>query len=240
MNKISAEKFISDYLPESIQNKIFHYAVESPISKQNEYNNHFFNFGGERYNTKTTNSLENFLPFRKDEFYKKSKIPKTTIFNIHVSKNIENNFILFKKVMKTNVTNEDIVKIKNTGHMLITKQNGRRRIIECKYLDIENVKKFKYVNSIELSNFPVGLFLSENETIYVYYTPYNNGCSRKYALHNDKKFHSISISPLQMLWRINYGLITMKELIEYAKINKIKGRSKLKSRDDYVKAFMKL
>ena len=43
-----------------------------------------------------------------------------------------------------------------------------------------------------------------------------------------------------MLWRIRCGHTLMKDLKELAKINKIPGRSKLKTRYDYVVAFMAL
>ena len=76
--------------------------------------------------------------------------------------------------------------MKNTGHMVITRQNGRRKIIECRHLNPKSVKSFEYINSMELANFPCGLLLSEKETLYAYYTPYSNGFSRKYALYRHK------------------------------------------------------
>lgn len=136
--------------------------------------------------------------------------------------------------MRTLANELDLLKIKNTGNMVITKQNGRRKIIDCKHIDLKDVKSFKYTNFTGLSNISYGLILSEEETLYVYYTPYNNGYSRKYALHTDTNCHAITISPLQMLWRIKCGLVSMNSLKELAKINKIKGRSKLKTQKDYI------
>ena len=48
------------------------------------------------------------------------------------------------------------------------------------------------------------------------------------------------VSPLNFLWKIRDDIITMKEIKLVATQNKIKGRSKLKTREDYIKAFMKL
>ena len=50
----------------------------------------------------------------------------------------------------------------------------------------------------------------------------------------------ISESPLQMLWRIKWEKMSMKEMKELAKINQIEGKSKLNIPADYIAAFMKL
>ena len=186
MTTITVEEFIKDWIPEHIKNKILHYAIESPLLKETAGERHLFRFGEKIYNTNSTNCLENFLPFRNHEFYKKIKHPSTTIFNIHVPRESRHDFIVIKKVMKTHTNELDIIKMKNTGHMVITRQNGRRKIIECRHLNPKSVKSFEYINSMELANFPCGLLLSEKETLYAYYTPYSNGFSRKYTLYRHK------------------------------------------------------
>jgi len=52
--------------------------------------------------------------------------------------------------------------------------------------------------------------------------------------------YNMYTSPLNFLWKIRDYKITMKEIKLVSTQNKIKGRSKFKTREDYIKAFMKL
>ena len=240
MDNISTETFIKNWIPKHIKNKILLYLLESIFTEKKSCRNHLFKFGKNTYNTKRKEYLENFLPFRQDELYVKIKNPDYTIFNLNVPTDAISQFLSFKKVMKSIVQEKDILKMKNIRTMAISEETGRKTIIDYKNIDIKSTKMFKYVNMMELGEFPCGLILSEKEVLYIYYEPYNNGNNRKYALYTDSKYREISISPLQMLWRIKCGGVTIKELKNLAKINKIHGRSKLKTRTDFIQAFMKL
>uniref|UniRef100_A0A6C0L2C5 Uncharacterized protein n=1 Tax=viral metagenome TaxID=1070528 RepID=A0A6C0L2C5_9ZZZZ len=237
MDNISTETFIKNWIPKHIKNKILFYLLESIFTKKNSYN-HTFKFGINIYNTKRREYLENFLPFRQDELYVKIK-NTANIFNFNVPDDSIPQ-LSFKKVMKSIVHEKDILKMKKVRNMAITDEAGRKTIIDYKNIDIKNAKMFKYVKMMEFGEFPCGLILREKEELYIYYEPYNNGNSRKYALYTDSNYREISISPLQMLWRIKYGGITIKALKNLAKINKIDGRSKLKTRNDFIQTFMKL
>lgn len=240
MDEISIELFIIHWLPVHIKNKILFYLVESPLSKREQCFVQFFRFGNKTYNTRSNKNIEKFLPFRNEMFKRIIEIPYNTMYKIYIPKESRNDFIYFRKVMKTFVSDIDVMRIKNNKHMLIVKPGGTRKIIKSKFLDLENLIGIKYINETELANFPCGLLHNERETIMACYKPYNNGYTRKYALHTEMNYQPISISPLQMLWRIRRGIVSMREKKEMAKINQINGRSKLKTNDDYIKAFMKL
>ena len=134
----------------------------------------------------------------------------------------------------------DTIRMKNNKHIQLVKAGKERKVIESKCLDMNNLRSVEYINEMVFGNFPCGLIQSEKETIVAHYKPYNNGCSRNHLIHSDITCKIISISPLQMLWRIHDGLVTVKEKRELVKINRISGRSKLKTNDDYIRAFLKL
>ena len=142
--------------------------------------------------------------------------------------------------MESFVTETASIRMKRNKLMQIIKPSGRRKIIESKHLDMTNLRRFEYTNEIEIGNFPCGTIQMRKEVIMAYFKPYNNGYKRIHVLHSDIGYKFISISPLQFLWRIRQGLVSVKEKRELAKINQIAGRSKLKTNDDYIAAFMKL
>lgn len=240
MNKISLEVFISQWLPVQVKNKILFYLLKTPHSKGEEAHIHFFRFGEKIYNTHSEQTIEKFLPFRNEDFLKNIINPEITIFKNCVPAELKNQFLNFKKSMKSSVSETDSIRMKNNKYMQIVKCDGTRKTIESARLGMNNLTSFKYVNETEIGNFPCGLLQSEREIIIAHFKPYNNGYTPKYTLHSDINYKIISISPLQFLWRIHNGLISVKEKRELAKINQIVGRSKLKTNEDYIKAFMKL
>ena len=240
MDKISLEVFISQWLPVQVKNKILFYLLKTPHSKGEEAQFHFFRFGEKTYNTHSEQTIEKFLPFRNEKFKRKFLNPITTIYKDYIPKESRNDFLNFKKSMESFVTEMDSIRMKHNKLMQIIKPSGRRKIIESKHLDMTNLRSFKYTNEIEIGNFPCGTIQMRKEVIMAYFKPYNNGYKRKHVLHSDIDYKFISISPLQFLWRIRQGLVSVKEKRELAKINQIAGRSKLKTNDDYIAAFMKL
>ena len=240
MNKVSLEVFISQWLPIQVKNKILFYLLKTPHSKGEEARIQFFRFGEKTYNTHSKQTIERFLPFRNEDLKKSIINPVITIHKDYIPKESRNDVLNFKKYMKSFVTEMDLLRMKNNKYMHILKSDGKLKIIESKRIDMNNLRSFRYTNVMEIGNFHYGLFQSEKETIMAYFKPYNNGYKRKHVLHSDVNFRIISISPLQFLWRIRQGLVSVKEKRELAKINQIAGRSKLKTNDDYIAAFMKL
>lgn len=239
MENIALQQFISNVLPEEIKNKIFLFAQECILTKNETKRIETFIIGTKRYNTKKDCILDNSLPFRDDEISYKVKNPDITLYKFEVPASVKHHFIRFKKKMTTHLTKKDIAKLRETKYITFENRKAIKKIVDIKHI-IREIKSLKYVNEIEISDNPFGLLISIKETIYAYYPPYNNGYSRKYAIYNELHYYIASISPLQMLWRIHRGLVSMIQLRELAKINKIPGRSKLKTKKDYIKAFMKL
>ena len=240
MNKVSLEVFISQWLPIHVKNKILFYLLKTPHSKGEEARIQFFRFGEKTYDTHSKQTIERFLPFRNEKFKQKFSNPMTTIYNNYIPEESRNDFLNFKKSMKSYVSEMDSIRMKNNNCMQIIKPSGTQKIIESKHLDMTNLRSFKYTNEIEIGNFPCGIIQMRKEVIMAYFKPYHNGYKRKHVLHSDIDYKIISISPLQFLWRIRQGFVSVKEKRELAKINQIAGRSKLKTNDDYIAAFMKL
>ena len=230
MNKISLDNFISQWLPVQIKNKILFYLLKSPHSMNKYTLIPFFRFGEKTYNTQSNQNMGGFLPFRNEEFQKNIIIPKEPI----------SDFIKFQKIMKSFICKMDTTNMKSNKYMEIVNVRGNMKTVESKYLGVNELKSIEYTNEMEIENLRCGLLRSEKEVIMTHYKPYNNGYSQRFLLYSDSNYKIISISPLQMLWRIRHGLVSVKEKKELATINQISGRSKLKTNDDYLKAFMKL
>ena len=240
MNRVTLQQFMRDFAPEEIKKKIFLFAQESILTKNNPKRIEFFRIGEKNYSTAQDRLLKNFIPFRQNEIYHKVENPKMTLYNFEVPKDRGKDFIRFKKKITTYLTKKDIDIIRNSKPMVFTKKGGFERVVYINHSDLKNIKSLQFVNKLEISNFDCGLLISEKETMYECYAPYNNGCSRKYAIYDETNFCFATVSPLQMLWRIKRGLVKMVRLKEMARVNKIPGRTKLNTRDDYIKAFMNL
>lgn len=247
MESITVKQFIAFWIPEHIQNKILQYLLESIVD--DKYQIVSFRFGDKKYSTKTTKYLKNFLPFRKEGFVVRNNLPSYTIFN---SINQYNQNFCTRKRMMTFITENDISKIKKfqkevkntvigSPNALLNKDKDCiRTYTNSKNVNTDTIHSIEYVNKTELVNFNCGLILNEQQLIYAYHSLYNNNEKSKFSLYNKSNYTHVSISPLQMLWRIRCGQMLMKEMKEFAKINKIVGRSKLKTRHDYIVAFMAL
>ena len=226
MKNITLTVFINEWLPEAIRNKIFQYACECRHLKHT-CRDHVFKMGGKRYSVMSTYYLGGFLPYRTDGFKTENHSQRTCAS--------------FTKIMKTIVNKNDILKMKSVGKLDITRRNGSVNTIEYEKLDTTYIQYFEYTNITELENFSYGLYLRQVETLWVYHYPYNNGAVRRCNIHNDiTPPILVSFTPLQMLWRINHGIISIENLKELSRINQINGRSKLKTRKDFIIAFMKL
>lgn len=224
MESITLSKFINEWLPDHIKKKIFHYASEI-----NDYPR-VFKIGGNRYSVKSTNYLGNFLPFRDKGFKKENLSHSPRLQCVYLSKK-----------MKTFMNKSDISHMRHVGKLEINKQNGQVNIIDSKCLDLESIQYFEYTNITELETFSYGLYTRQAEEVWVYHEPYENGALRKYNIHNNRVSPILlATSPLQMLWQIYYGHVSIETLTELSRVNQIRERSKLKTRKDFIKAFMKL
>ena len=116
MNKISLEVFISQWLPIQIKNKILFYLLKTPHSKGEEAHIHFFRFGEKTYNTHSGQTVERFLPFRNEEFKRNFSNPITTIYKNLPIPESRNDFLNFKKSMKSYVSEMDSIRIKNNNY----------------------------------------------------------------------------------------------------------------------------
>ena len=244
MESITVKQFIAFWIPNHIKNKILQYLLESIVD--DKYQIVSFRFGDKKYSTKTTKYLKNFLPFRKEGFVVRKNLPSYTVFN---SINQCNQNFCTRKRMMTFITENDISKIKNFVKEMNSKMRSSRlekdpdkirTYTNSKNVNTDTIHSVEYVNKTELVNFNCCLTLNEQQLIYAYHSLYNNGAKSKFSLYNKSFYKIVSISPVQMLWRIRCGHALMKDLKELAKINKIVGRSKLKTRHDYIVAFMAL
>lgn len=244
MKSITVNQFIAFWAPKHIKNKILQYLLVSILN--DNYQITSFRFGDKKYSTTNPKYLKDFLPFRKDSFILKYNIPLYSIFN---SVNQHRQNVCAIKTMTTIVSEDDISKIdlfvkemksKKVASRIEKDPDEIRTYINSKNVYTKTIHYFKYINKMEIVNFNSGLILNEHQLIYACHLLDNSGRKSRFSLYNKPKNTILSISPLHMLWRISCGQIYMKELKELAKINKIKGRSKLVSRADYIAAFMKL
>jgi len=242
MESITVNQFIAFWTPNHIKNKILQYLLVSILN--DEYQIILFRFGDKKYSTTNPKYLKKFLPFRKDSFILKYNIPLYSIFN---SVNQPRQNVCAIKTMTTFVSENDISKIdlfiKEMKSKMVASEkdpDNIRTYINSKNVYTKTIHSFKYINKMEIVNLATGLILNEHQLIYASHLLDNTGRKSRFALYKNAKNSILSISPLQMLWRISCGWVVMKDLKELAKINKIKGRSKLVSHADYITAFMKL
>ena len=240
MNGISIKQFINQWLSAHVKNKIFHYVQESALVGATLSPD--FEFGEYVYKTKTMDTLDKFFPFRNDEYHAKIHTRQTAIpwGLASVSSRQSHTYLKFVKSMKTVVTASDAMVMKDKGNITIKKQNDYSKTIELSCIDMQNLEHIEYINETEVTECMHGLLLNRTEIIYAHYKPYNSGTLRKYCLHKYNVMRVISTTPIQMLWQIKHSMITMKALRALAQINKIDGRSKFKTRGDYINAFMRL
>lgn len=97
MENIALQQFISNVLPEEIKNKIFLFAQECILTKNETKRIETFIIGTKRYNTKKDCILDNSLPFRDDEISYKVKNPDITLYKFEVPASVKHHFIRFKK-----------------------------------------------------------------------------------------------------------------------------------------------
>lgn len=240
MESITVKQFIAFWIPRHVKNKILQYLLESILDDKFQIAS--FRFGDKKYSTNVDRHLKRFLPFRKESLLIDYNDPSyTTRQNI-----------VIRKTMTTFVTEDDISKIKTFQHeikntivgspdaLLKRDNDGIRTYMNLKLVYTDTLHSIGYANKTELVNFHCGLILNEQQLIYAYHSLYENVIKSKYLLYNKSTSVIVSVSPLQMLWRIRCGQMLMKDMKELARANKIVGRSKLTTRADYIAAFMKL
>ena len=222
MESITVNQFIAFWIPEHLKNKILQYLLESILD--DKYQIVSFRFGDKKYSTKNPQYLKEFLPFRKDSFILKYNIPLYSIFN---SVNQHRQNVCAKKRMTTIVSEDDISKIdffvkemksKIAGSRVEKDPDKIRTYINSKNVYTKTIRYFEYINKMEIVNFNTGLILNEHQLIYACHLLYDTGTNSRFALYNNPKNTILSISPLQMLWRIRCGQMFMKDLKEFARV----------------------
>ena len=247
MESLTINQFIAFWIPIHIKNKILQYLLNSILD--DKYKTILFRFYDKTYSTRTIEYLKNFLPFRKDSysikynsFGQSYNTYPLTIPQYHESLNI-------KKKMNTLLRENDIPKIinlrkqfqKEIKNMALNKETDEiRALVHSKNIDTNTLYSLEYVNKTTLENFNCGLILSEQRLIYAHHSLYESGIKSRFALYNKSLYTVVSISPLQLLWRIKFRQIQLKELKKLVKINKIVGRSEFKTHEDYITAFLAL
>ena len=256
---VCLEKFIQQWITPNIRWKILSYVLSCDAfnTKNKEI---IYNFSrnvlpGQRqqFCTGKNKYLYDYFPFENDT---------STIRRFHPDlydwKKLGANFkelyphqrLLINKSTTTKITPENIQRIKNkqnsknhywesfqTNTLL---KHNRNCLFDFRKLTIENATHFKYTNIIELHNGIEEMYCRTEQSIMVIYRPYNNFYERKFSIYHNIYYKVLSTSPLQFLWKIRNQDIKLNELKNIASCNKIKGRSKLISYEDYLNAFMKL
>lgn len=217
----------------------------------------------ERFRTGNNKYLYHYFPFKNDEtkivrfhpppdYWKEAskqsqttlKIKKTTITKI-TQENIQR--IKDKINSKdhywerpTKMANEGKGEGKLTGKNTYKNKGVLKGVLDFRKLDIKNATYFKYRNYTEMYESKEGLFWNLEQAIMIGYPPYNNGCERQFSIYYNNYYRELEMSPLQLLWRIRNRSIQLNQLKKIASFNKIKGRAKLKTYEDYLQAFTKL
>lgn len=199
-----------------------------------------FEFGTRKYNTKHDKYLQEMLPFRQDHIHKTICHPSKTMYNIDILHQARHQFVSFSKTMNTYTHNRNMTRIPTKDFIELDTDDNSTIKISLNGINVKEAKMVQYVNDTEIGNYSNGLNISKKQIIFIYYEPYNNGHERRFAIYINKHTSNLSISPLQMLWKIKKEEITLKELRKLSTMNKIAGRSKLKTYSDYLHAFMKL
>lgn len=230
MKDIDIRTFVNEYVPSHIKNKIMHYAIKSIYNEQKYLLEHknitLFN---KKYNTKNRISYS-YLPFNNDYIQIYREIIKKPL-----GRNREPHVILnIRKRIKTYISNNQSELYKAIGRFMYLKSKNSSN--PSPYV-LNNVNNILYENVISLNEHNYGLNRELKHTIYIIYNK-----NHKKILSKSSQNVYLHVNPLQFLWRIYFDFQGTKlyQLRELATINKIKGRSKLKTRLDYINAFMKL
>ena len=212
--------FVKNYLPPHIKNKIMHYTIKSI------YNQKTYLLGDKKikilnnfYNTKNKLCIYNLpLEINYIRIHRRNKI-----INM-------NNLLTITKTITTYISENQTEMYNAIGYMYINKNS------DCKLY--EKLNCIKYINKTTIEDDLTGTILHYNNYIELNYI-------RQTYKGNKNVLNSVNskilyITPLNLLWKIKNYKISLKEIKLIASQNKIKGRSKLKTRQDYIKAFIKL
>lgn len=184
------------------------------------------------------------IPFRKDKIQKSTTVITTkTIENYNYEPNhllhvIGTLFIC--KTVTTYITNGVLKSIKDNSYYIMNNKHIKDFVKISNTVNLKSAIKIEYISNTGIYDDLYGTFLWKENIIFIYYKPYNNGDDRRYAIYTKRTISTLSVSPLQMLWRIKQKYITIKKLNELTTSNKIVGRSKLRKRLEYINVFMKL
>lgn len=267
MERVHLDEFIKNWTTSNIKWKILSYLLsrENLNIKNMKVAEQNYSFGRnvlpgetERFRTGNNKYLYYFFPFQNDEtkivrlpfiysflsFWKEAskqshstlKIKKTTITKI-TQENIRR--------IKVKINSEDhywepsyqMGNVRNEEDELMDKSN---RVLDFRKLDINNATHFKYKNCTAMYETKEGVFWNLEQSIIICYPPYNNGCDRQFGIYHNNYYRELVVSPLQFLWRIRKRSVTLSQLKKIASSNKIKGRAKLKTYEDYLQVFSKL
>lgn len=220
MKDIDINTFVNQYLPLHIKNKIMHYTIKS-IYNQKKYllEDKKIKILNNFYNTKNKLCIYN-LPLKINyiRIHRKNKI-----INM-------NNLLTITKTITTYISENQTEMYNALGYMYINKKSN------CKIY--ENLNCIKYINKTTIDDDLTGTILRYNNYIELNYI--RKTYKRNKIVLNNVNSKILHITPLNLLWKIKNYKISLKEIKLIASQNKIKGRSKLKTRLDYINAFMKL
>ena len=226
MKDIDIREFVNQYIPSHIKNKIMHYTIKSIYNQRKSLlENQKIEIKGKLYNTNRGICIYN-LPLEIN--YIKFIMAKATVDK----KKMNHLLLTITKTITTNISENQNEMCPALGHMYINKKS---RAFCNIYL---NLNYIKYVNKTTIDTHLTGTTVRYNNFIELIY---------KKNIHRGNKIMFSSVStkelnttPLNFLWKIKNCQISMTDIKLLASQNKIKGRSKLKSRQDYINAFMKL
>lgn len=218
--------FVKNYLPPHIKNKIMQYAIKSIMNiRKYLLENKKMSIMDCIYNTKNKVCIYN-LPFKIDYI--------SIGANFFVYDKL--NELIISRTITKNISRNQKELYYSIGCML------HNNIIKSSNINIyKNINKINYINKIIITENEYGIKrINHNYVLLIYNRGFKRKIMETYNTYGKSNKIYLCVSPLNFLWKIRDGIITMKELKLLASQNKIKGRSKLKTRQDYINVFMKL
>ena len=255
-DSIAIEEFIKKWLPSEVRWTIMSYLLSCDVfNNSSNKEEEIYSFsrdtlpgGSDRYETKNGGYLYYYFPFQNDETKKLKFHPCPDYWGLSEFMKpyvCFNGTITIKKKTKTIITKSNIMRIKDKQNndnpfWEYLKGYKYKNVLDFRTIVLKDATHFEYNNDTQIRESKEGTVWSQKQNILIVYPDYNIGCARKSSIYTNTYYHQLYVSPLQFLWKIRHNTINKCKLKKIASINKIEGRSKLKTSQDYIKAFMKL
>jgi|TARA_B110000285_G_C15125327_1_gene619805 hypothetical protein len=227
MEDIDIGHFLNKYIPLHIRNKIMHYTIKSIYNRRKFLLEHKkIEIMGELYNTKTGICIYD-LPLELDhiKFHRTNKI---------VNNQKMNRLLTITKTVTTYISENQ-----NEMYTALGNMYSNKRTIHHAFCNVYlNLKYIKYVNKTTIDSRLTGTTMRYNNFIELIYK--KKRYRRNKIVFSSVSIKELNITPLNFLWKIKNREISIAAIKSVASQNKIKGRSKLKTRQDYINVFMKL